>query len=75
MRAVVERLVGQGRATREVARKETAKSSARPKAFVFAFRAPTKTFNLRLRFKKARVERSEIIEVLEGIIRDLRASK
>jgi ParB family chromosome partitioning protein len=73
MMALVEKLAGQGLSTREQVRKETAKGkAARPKAFVFAFKAPTKTFNLRLSFRKAKVDRQEIIETLEGIIRDLR---
>jgi ParB family transcriptional regulator, chromosome partitioning protein len=73
MRAIVERLVGHGRATRETARKETAKPKAgRPRAFTFAFKPPTKAFDLRLSFKKVRVEKNEIIEALEGIIRELR---
>ncbi len=44
----------------------------RPKAFVFQYRPPTKTFNLRLQFKKSDVDRTEVIAALEGIIADLR---
>jgi len=56
------------------ARKETAKpKSGRPKSFVFAFKPPTKAFNLRLQFTKSRVEKDEIISALETIIRELRA--
>jgi ParB family transcriptional regulator, chromosome partitioning protein len=73
MLALVERLAGQGATTRQDVRKETAKPQAgRPKAFVFAFKPPTKAFDLRLSFKKSTVERGEIIEALENIIRELR---
>ncbi len=74
MLALVEKLAGQGSATRQDARKETAKAKpGRPKAFIFAFRPPTKAFNLRLRFSKSRVEKDEIIGALEAIIKELRA--
>jgi ParB family transcriptional regulator, chromosome partitioning protein len=74
MLALVERLAGQGTTTRQDVRKETAKPQAgRPKTFVFAFKPPTKAFDLRLSFKKSKVEKTEIIEALENIIRELRA--
>ena len=74
MLALVEKLAGQGPATRQVVRNETAKAKAgRPKSYVFAFRPPTKAFDLRLRFRKSKVEPTEIIEALENIIRELRA--
>lgn len=73
MLAIVEKLAGQGTATRAEARKETAKPKpGRPKFFTFAFRPPTKAFDLRLNFKKTKVERDEIIDALENIIRELR---
>jgi ParB family transcriptional regulator, chromosome partitioning protein len=76
MRTLVEKLVGQGSATRQDVRKETAKAKAgRPKSFVFAFRPQTKAFALRLSFKKSRVDKGEIIEALENIIRELRSSR
>jgi ParB family chromosome partitioning protein len=76
MLALVERLAGQGGATRQDVRKETARPKpGRPKAFVFAFRPPTKSFALRLSFKKSRVDKSEIIEALENIIRELRSAR
>ena len=76
MIALVEKLAGQGTATREAARRETAKpKTGRPKYFVFAFKPPTKSFDLRLSFKKARVEKDEIITALENIIKELRASR
>jgi len=42
---------------------------------VFAFKPQTKAFNLRLSFTKSRVDKSEIIEALEGIIRELKAAQ
>ena len=76
MLALVEKLAGQGSTTRQEVRKETAKPKpGRPKSFIFAFRPPTKAFNLRLSFKKARVDKGEIIEALENIIRELRAAR
>jgi ParB family chromosome partitioning protein len=76
MLALVEKLAGQGGATRQEVRQQTAKPAlGRPKHFVFAFKPPTKAFDLRLSFKKARVDKDEIITALENIIRELRASK
>ena len=49
--------------------------AARPKPFVFSFRAPAKTFKLRLAFTKSRVDKAEIIDALENIIKELRAAK
>jgi ParB family chromosome partitioning protein len=73
MVALVERIARDGGTTREAVRKEVAKPKpGRPKAYVFSYKAPTKAFKLQLRFSKARVDRGEIIEALEAIIRDLR---
>lgn len=74
MVALVERISREGGATREAVRRETAKPKpGRPKAFVFSYKAPTKAFKLQLKFSKSRVERDEVIEALEGIIRELRS--
>ncbi len=76
MTALVEKIASQGGATRQQVREATAKPKAgRPKHYVFAFRAPTKLFNLKLSFTKARVNRDEIIDALEGILRELRKAK
>jgi len=75
MIAFVERLTreGQGGVTREQARKVAARPKAgRPKAYVFQYRPPTKSFNLKLQFRKADVDKSEVIAALEGIIEELR---
>jgi hypothetical protein len=47
----------------------------RPKHYVFAFRPPTKLFNLKLSFSKGRVTRDEVIETLEEILRELRTGR
>jgi ParB family transcriptional regulator, chromosome partitioning protein len=76
MIALVERLTREGAPTREEARKVTAKPKpGRPKAFRFTFRPPTKLFDLTMRFKKSRVEREEVIEALQEIIRELRKQR
>jgi ParB family chromosome partitioning protein len=77
MIALVEQLTRDaqsGVVTREQARKATSPPKVgRPKAFVFQYRPPAKTFNLRLQFRKSEVDRQEVIEALEGIIRELRS--
>ena len=76
MTALVEKIASQGGATRQQVREATARPKAgRPKHYVFAFRPPTKLFNLKLSFTKARVNRDENIDALEGILRELRKAK
>ena len=76
MIALIEKLGRDGGATREAVRKETAKPKpGRPKSYVFSYKAPTKAFNLSLKFTKSRVERDEVISALEAIIQDLRSQK
>jgi ParB family chromosome partitioning protein len=73
MTALVEKMATQGGATRQQLREATAKPKAgRPKHYVFAYRPPTKAFNLKLSFSKSRASRDEIINALEAILRDLR---
>jgi ParB family transcriptional regulator, chromosome partitioning protein len=74
MLRLVEKLASQGVATRAEARRETAKPSSRPKSFVFSFRPSAKTFQLRMSFNKGKVDKSEIIDALEAIIRELRSN-
>jgi ParB family chromosome partitioning protein len=75
MVALVERIAREGGTTRETVRRETAKPKAgRPKSYVFSYKAPTKAFKLQLKFSKSRVERDEVIEALEAIIRELKSS-
>ena len=76
MLALVEKVAQGGATTRKDLRAETAAGKpGRPKAFVFAFKPQTKAFNLRLSFTKSRVDKSEIIEALEGIIKELRSQR
>jgi ParB family chromosome partitioning protein len=76
MTALVEKIASQGGATRQQLREASAKPKpGRPKHYVFAFRPPTKAFNLKLSFNKSRATRDEIIDALEAIIRDLRKAK
>ena len=81
MVAFVEQLTrGGGTATREHARAVAARQSdrqkpARPKAFVFKYVPPAKSFNLNIRFRKSEVERDEIISALTEIIEELRRAE
>jgi len=74
MIALVEQITRGARpATRERARAVAAKGKAgRPKAFVFSYIPPAKSFNLSLKFKKSKVKRDEIITALIEIIEDLK---
>jgi ParB family transcriptional regulator, chromosome partitioning protein len=76
MTALIEKIASQGGTTRQQLRDAAAKPKAgRPKHYVFAYRPPTKAFNLKLNFAKARVTKDEIIDALEAIVRDLKKSK
>ena len=76
MIALIEQITREGGTTRAKLRKEAAKPKlGRPKAYTYQYRAPTKDFNLRLKFRKARVDRTEIIAALEAILKELRRSR
>ena len=76
MSALVEKIASRGGATRQQLRDEAAKPKpGRPKHYVFAYRPPTKAFNLKLSFSKSRASREEVIDALEAIIKDLRKAK
>jgi ParB family chromosome partitioning protein len=76
MTALIEQMAGRGGATRQQLREATARAKpGRPKHYVFAFRPPTKAFNLKLSFNKSRASREDVIEALETILRDLRKAK
>jgi ParB family chromosome partitioning protein len=77
MTALVEKIASGGTsATRQQLRDAVAKPKAgRPKHYVFAYRPPTKAFNLKISFAKSRASRDEVIDALEAIIRDLKKSK
>ena len=73
MSALVEKIASQGGATRQQLREAAARPKAgRPKHYVFAYRPPTKAFNLKLSFTKSRASKDEIINALEAILRELR---
>ena len=75
MLALVEKIASQGGATREQLRKDVEKPKpGRPKAFVFAFRPPSKAFNLRLSFNKKNASKDEVIAALENILLELKRS-
>jgi ParB family transcriptional regulator, chromosome partitioning protein len=77
MTALVEKIASGGTgATRQQLRDAVAKPKAgRPKHYVFAYRPPTKAFNLKISFAKSRASRDDVIDALEAIIRDLKKSK
>src|SRR5258706_11348997 len=77
MTALVEKIAsGGGGATRQQLREAAAKPKAgRPKHYVFAYRPPTKAFNLKISFAKSRASRAEVIDALEPILPDLKKSK
>ena len=76
MTALVEKIASQGGATRQQLRDAApSRRPGRPKHYVFAYRPPTKAFNLKLSFAKSRASRDEIIDALEAIIRDLKKAK
>ena len=76
MTALIEKIAGQGGATRQQLRDAAARAKpGRPKQFAFAYRPPTKQFNLKISFSKSRVNRDEIIDALEAVIREVRKQK
>lgn len=76
MSALVEKIAGAGGATREQVRQAVARpKQGRPKHFTFAYRPPTKLFNLKLSFTKSKVQKDEIISALEAILQDLREAE
>ena len=78
MLGLVEKIASR-QPTRDEVRRETAKPKAkqpgRPRAFVFSYKPPTKTFSLQLKFRKGAVERQEIIQTLETILSELREAE
>lgn len=75
MVALIERLREGGEATRESARKlakPTEAKRGRPRHFVFRLQPKGRSFSLSLQFKKAAVEREEIIRTLEEVLDALR---
>ncbi len=74
MTALVERLAREGPTRERARRATTAAKRGRPRAYVFAYKAPSNAFALRLTFRKPRVERAELIAALEAILQELRSN-
>ncbi|MGE3956339.1 MAG: ParB/RepB/Spo0J family partition protein [Vicinamibacterales bacterium] len=76
MTALVEKIASGGILTRQEARQASAAKpkAGRPKNYVFAYRPPTKQFNLKLSFTRSKVQKDEIISALESILQELRNS-
>jgi ParB family chromosome partitioning protein len=74
MIALVEQIAKDGGLTREQVRRATPgkPKPGRPKAYIFNWAAPSKAFNLRVSFRKSKVERDELIEALEELLSELR---
>ena len=71
---LVERITRAGGITRAEARQIATKPrTGRPRAYVYSYAAPSKSFRLQLKFKKTKVEKNELIEALEEILSDLRS--
>ena len=76
MTALLEKMASQGGATRQQLREAVAKPKAgRPKAYVFAYRPPDKTFNLKLSFGRSRASKDDVISALEAILKELRKNR
>jgi len=79
MVALIERLQNEGNtradARRIVATPEAKRGRGRPKHFVFKLQPRGGDFALSLQFKKAQVERHEIIRTLEAILQSLRGEE
>jgi len=76
---LLERAGAEGLTRDDVRRQKTSprrqKSTARAQPFVFNFKAPDKTFNLSLKFRKSEVERQDLISALEQILRQIREAE
>ena len=77
MIALVEKISTGGTTTRKQVREEVSKAKLRKssKPFVYNFKPREKSFNLKLTFRKGRVETSEIIKALESAIKKLRSDR
>jgi len=77
MIALVEKISTKGTKTRKQVREEVSSTKLRrpSKPFVFNFKPKEKSFNLKVTFRKGRVETSEIIEALESAINELRPDR
>src|SRR5437868_1143941 len=67
------RRVATGEASRDELRKKPAKTAGRPRHFTFHFKDKSLPFTLNLAFRKAKVEKGEIIDALRELLRRLEA--
>ena len=74
MLALVEQITSAGMTRAETRKVAGRPSGARPKPFAYKWVAPSKTFSLRLNFRKASVSREELIEALEQAVSELRTA-
>lgn len=74
MKAFIARIARQGM-TRDEARKARSGKSSRPQPYVYRFSAPNREFSLQLKFRKTRISDDELIDVLEGILEELKMSR
>ena len=74
MLALVEQITSAGMTRAETRKVAARPSGARPKPFAYKWVAPSKTFSLRLNFRKASVSREELIEALEQAVSELRTA-
>ena len=73
MVALVERITRSGGTTRaELRESANRRRKSRAKPYVFKYLGSAKDFRLQLNFRKTKVQRSEIIQVLEQILADLK---
>jgi len=72
MRELIDRISGEG-ITREEARRfgQDEGRKPRPRSFVFRFKPEDESFRFRLTFRKAEVDRSELIRALQQIVAQL----
>jgi ParB family chromosome partitioning protein len=69
----VLRRVAAGETSRDELRKKPAKAAGRPKHFTYRFKDKSLPFTLNLAFRKAKVEKGEIIDALRELLKRLEA--
>ena len=74
MRAFVDKIVRSGM-TRDDARRERTQRQARPQPFTWRYAAPGQEFRVELKFRRAEVSDDELIDVLQGVIDQVRRAR
>jgi len=77
MLVLLERVAAQGlsRDDLRAASKRGSGKGQRQKPYTFKFRAPDKTFNLQMSFRRSTVDRDDLISALEEILQQLRSTE